>query len=130
LHTLSCSGKQSDNTLHKTMKLQNSNKKIVTKKFLPAQVWHREFLSMTPWRGSIRPWSFGLPPSYVSGKRMPPSVTDIRRCAKKKNKMTIISINIKSSFITPHFYTGMTHMPQSTCLEFYNDGQKTKYDFF
>jgi hypothetical protein len=27
----------------------------VTMKFLPAQVWQREFLSITPWRGSISP---------------------------------------------------------------------------
>lgn len=105
--------------------------KIVTIQFLPAQVWHREFLSMTPWRGSIRPWSFGLPPSYVSGKRMPPSVTDIRRCAKKKeksdsyfNKYKILIYN--STLLHRHD----TYVTVFACLEFYNEGKKTRYEFF
>lgn len=34
---------------------------------------------MTPCRGSIKPHSFGRPPSIVSAYWIPPSVTDIRR---------------------------------------------------
>jgi hypothetical protein len=109
------------------------NCKTFMVKFLPAQVWQREFLSMTPWRGSIRPWSFGLPPSYVSGKRMPPSVTDIRRCTRK-NKVTITAVDIKiliyNSYKLIHFYRGMPRMPQCcTALSFsmsFNNGQKNE----
>lgn len=80
-----------DETINKGMDHISSNCKTV--KFLPAQVWQREFLSMTPWRGSIRPWSFGLPPSYVSGKRMPPSVTDIRRYKRRTKSQLYWSIS-------------------------------------
>ena len=34
---------------------------------LPAHVWQRDCLSITPWRGSIKPFNFGRPPSIVSG---------------------------------------------------------------
>lgn len=44
---------------------------------VPAHVWHRPVRSMTPCLGSIRPPSFGRPPSVVSEYLMPPSVTDI-----------------------------------------------------
>jgi len=44
--------------------------------------------------------------------------------------VTIISINIKTLFTTPYFYTGMTHATVFACLELYNEGQKTRYEFF
>lgn len=47
---------------------------------LPAHVWHRAVLSMVPWRGSMSPPSLGRPPSVTSEYRIPPSVTDMRRC--------------------------------------------------
>lgn len=44
----------------------------------PAQVWQREKRSIVPCRGSIKPPSFGFPPSIVSEYFTPPSVvTDI-----------------------------------------------------
>jgi len=86
-------GKQQTEIMDHTPKTPKLSSMVVTIQLLPAHVWHREFLSMTPWRGSIRPWSLGLPPSYVSGKRIPPSVTDIRRY-KRKN-VFITSVNIK-----------------------------------
>lgn len=45
---------------------------------VPAHVWHLPLLSITPCLGSMRPPSFGRPPSVVSGYLIPPSVTDIR----------------------------------------------------
>lgn len=49
---------------------------------LPAHVWQRAVLSIVPCRGSMRPPSFGRPPSVVSGYLIPPSVTDKRLCRK------------------------------------------------
>lgn len=57
---------------------------VPTLQHSPAHVWQRPVRSITPCLGSISPPSLGRPPSVVSGYLIPPSVTDIRFCRKKR----------------------------------------------
>lgn len=56
---------------------------------------------MTPCRGSMRPPSLGRPPSIVSAKRMPPSVTDIRRCSVNEKQIFRTLRRTRNARVTP-----------------------------